>query len=128
MTDSPLSQPPVPNGPDFTNIDSQEKAEAGFLRGELEKLLLFPAEFGGTDDPHNVVYVPLGFAGIKSDIDRNIVRPLADQGKISRYEARPEYQDRSFIPMAINIVASGSGSFTTTINIWGKALERRGDV
>ncbi len=33
---------PQPNGPDFSNIDSQAKAEELFRRGDLEKLFLMP--------------------------------------------------------------------------------------
>ena len=97
MIDSHMKQSPVPNGPDFTDTDSLAKAEARFQRGELEKLLLLPAEFGGTNDPRNVVYVPVGFVAIKSGIDQNVIKPLAAQGKITEYQASPEYQDRSFI-------------------------------
>src|SRR2546423_911623 len=119
-------QPPaVPDGPDFSDTDSREKAEARTQRGELEKLLLLPADFGGTDDPRNIVYVPRGFGAIKAAIDTNMIKPLIADGKATGYEATPEYQGRSFVPIAIKIVASDPGSFTTAINIWGKALARK---
>src|SRR5947209_5495611 len=108
-----------PNGPDFSGIDSQEKAEELFRRGDLEKLFLMPLEFGGEDSPLNTLYVPLGVADIKSGIDNNVIAPLASEGKITRYKAMPEYQGRSFIPVAIRIVASEPEEFSTTINIWG---------
>jgi hypothetical protein len=114
----------VPNGPDYSGINSKAKAEAGLQSGELEKLWLLPAEFGGTDDPRNIVYVPAGFVAIKADVDTNIIKPLVADGKITEYQATPEYQDRSFVPIAIKIVASNPGSFTSDINIWGKALAR----
>ncbi len=117
-------QAPVTDGPDFSDTSSKEKAEARVQRGELEKLFLLPAEFGGTDDPRNVVYVPRGFVAIKANIDVNIIKPLIAQDKVTRYEATPEYQGKSFVPIAIKIVASDPGSFTTSINIWGKALAR----
>jgi hypothetical protein len=119
---------PSPDGPDFSDTDSKVKVEARLQRRELEKLLLLPAEFGGTDDSRNVVYVPLGFAAIKAGIDTNIIKPLVAQRKITQYQATPEYQGRSFVPIAIKIVASNPGSFTTTINIWGKALARTIDA
>jgi hypothetical protein len=115
---------PPPNGPDFSAIDSREKAEALFRRGELEKLYLMPLDFGGTDDPHNVLYVPVGIAAIKEEIDANVIAPLAEEGKITQYRAVPEYQGRSFIPIAIQVVASDPGEFSSTINIWGEALTR----
>ncbi len=115
----------VPNGPDFSGIDSKAEAEAHLQSGELEKLFLLPAEFGGTDDPRNVVYVPRGFVAIKSGIDTNIVKPLVAEGKITQYQAIPEYQGKSFVPIAIKIVATNPGSFTSDINIWGQALARK---
>ena len=119
---------PRPHGPDFSEVDSQAKAEALFRRGELEKLLLMPLEFGGSDNPLNTLYVPIGVADIKAGIDNNIIAPLVADGKVSKYTASPEYQGESFIPIAIKIEASDPGSFTTTINIWGDALARDQDT
>src|SRR5262249_13993911 len=113
-----------PSGPDFSGIDSQSKAEELFRRGDLEKLFLMPLEFGGQDIPLNPLYVPVGSAGVKADIDNNVIGPLAAEGKITNYTATPEYQGNSFIPIAIKIVASEPGQFSTTINIWGEALTR----
>jgi hypothetical protein len=115
---------PPPNGPDFSRIDSQAKAEELFRRGDLEKLFLMPLEFGGQDIPLNTLYVPIGIADIKAGIDANVIGPLAAEGKITKYTATPEYQAKSFIPIAIEIVASDPGEFRTTINIWGEALTR----
>jgi hypothetical protein len=117
-------KPPKPNGPDFSWIDSREKAEELFQRGDLEKLFLMPLEFGGLDGPLNTLYVPIGVASIKWGIDNNVIGPLVATGKITHYKACPEYQGKSFIPIAIKIVASDPGDFTTTINIWGEALSR----
>ncbi len=111
-------------GPDFSGINTKDKAEAGCQSGELEKLFLLPAEFGGSEDSRNVVYVPRGFVAIKVDIDNNIIKPLVAKGKVARYEAVPEYAGKSFVPIAIKIVASNPSSFTSDINIWGKALGR----
>ncbi|MDR3637836.1 MAG: hypothetical protein P4L84_28780 [Isosphaeraceae bacterium] len=117
-------KPPRPNGPDFSTIDSREKAVKLFERGDLEKLFLMPLEFGGEDNALNTLFVPVGLAGVKAGIDGNVVAPLAADGKITRYKAMPEYQGRSVIPIAIKIEASDPGSFTATINIWGEALAR----
>ncbi|MBX3401203.1 MAG: hypothetical protein KF873_20920 [Gemmataceae bacterium] len=113
-----------PNGPDFSNIDSRAKAEELFRRGDLEKVFLMPLEFGGEDIPQNTLYVPVGMANVKADIDNNIIGPMAAAGKITKYTATPEYQGNSFIPIAINIVASDPGEFQSTIKIWGEALSR----
>jgi hypothetical protein len=117
-------KPPRPNGPDFSAIDSREKAIELFEWGELEKLFLMPSEFGGVDNALNTLFVPVGLASIKAGIDNNVIAPLAADGKITHYSAMPEYQGRSVIPIAIKIVASDPGEFTATINIWGEALAR----
>ncbi|MFO0826164.1 MAG: hypothetical protein U0792_24115 [Gemmataceae bacterium] len=117
---------PQPTGPDFSGIDSREKAEELFRRGDLEKLFLMPLEFGGQDIPVNTLYVPVGLAAVKAGIDNGVIGPLAAEGRITKYTATPEYQGNSFIPIAIKIVASDPGEFSTTINIWGKALARGG--
>ena len=115
-------KPPPPNGPDFSAIDSQARAEELFRRGELEKLFLMPLAFGGEDIPPNTVYVPVGFATIKDRIDHNVIGPLVEAGTVTSYTASPQYQGASFIPISIRIVASNPGEFTTTLNIWGDAL------
>src|SRR5262245_30974620 len=117
-------KPPPSNGPDFSEIDSRDKAEKLCRRGELEKLFLMPLEFGGQDVPQNVLFVPIGVAGVKWGIDNNVIGPLVAEGKITQYTATPEYEGKSFIPIAIKIVASNPGNFSTTINIWGEALGR----
>jgi hypothetical protein len=115
---------PPSNGPDFSVIDSRAKAEKLVRSGELERLFLMPLEFGGQEVPLNTLYVPVGIASVKAGIDNNIIGPLAADGKITNYSATPEYQGKSFIPIAIKIVASDPGQFSSTINIWGEALTR----
>ncbi|QQS03523.1 MAG: hypothetical protein IPK50_14590 [Fibrobacterota bacterium] len=109
-------------GPDYSGIDSQAKAEALFERGELAKLLLMPTEFGGLDVPENVVYVPAFVLDLKSDIERNIIMPMAAEGKVTRYAAEPQYQGDSFIPTAIKVIASNPGNFSSLLKIWGTGL------
>lgn len=112
----------MPNGPDFSHVDSQQAAEALAAQGQLEKLLLLPPEFGGEDVPPNVVYVPVGLADVKRRIDLGTIADLVRDGKVTRYAATPQYQGDSFIPSAVTIVASDPGSFTTRLAIWGDAL------
>jgi len=87
------------------------KAEALYHRSEIEKLFLLPLEFGGQDFPENVWYVPSGNAQIRAEIDHNLIRLLIAAGKVTQYTATPEYQGKSFIPIAIRIVASDPGEF-----------------
>jgi hypothetical protein len=112
------------NGPDFSGVTSLAKAQELLRTGALERLFLMPVEFGGRDTPENILYVPVGVAGIKSGIDNNVIAPLVSVGEIKRYQAVPEYQGSSFIPIAIRITASDPAEFSTTISIWGEALTR----
>jgi len=113
-----------PPGPDFSDVDSLKLAAAMYRKGKLERMHLIPLEFGGPDDENNVVYVPLGLSDVKRGIDVNVIGPLVDAGKVTQYKAEPEYEGESFVPIAIKITAWEPGKFTTTINIWGEALER----
>jgi len=118
------SKKPASRGPDFSDVDSPKKAEALYRKGQLEKLLLLPPEFGGEDIPDNTLYVPIGVGAIKNRIDQNMIGPLVDEGKVRQYTAEPEYQGDSFIPIALKITAWDPGEFTTTIRIWGEALSQ----
>lgn len=110
------------NGPDFSKVDSREKAQRLADEGVLVKLHLLPFEFGGDDVTPNIVYVPTFAAELKRGMEANIIMPLAQDGKITRYAASPKYQARSFVPNAIEIRATDPGSFEATIRIWGEAL------
>jgi hypothetical protein len=124
----PKEPGPPAQGPDFSNVDTREKALMLVEKGQLEPLYLMPPEFGGPEDPRNVVYVPIGIAEIKRSTDLNIIAPLVESGDIQKYSAVPEYRGRSFVPMAIKIEASDPKRFECEINIWGEALDREAEV
>lgn len=111
------------SGPDFSDVDSQAKAVELFKRGKLEKLFLLPPEFGGTEAPENVVYVPVGLAALKASTDNNVVGKLAEEGKVTRYRAVPKYAGKSFIPISIEITASDPGNFVFDLAVWGEGLK-----
>lgn len=82
-------------GPDYSGVDSRDKAEALVQKGELQKLLLIPSEFGGEDVPPNVVYVPAFAVELKVSTDQDVILPLAQEGKVTRYNAAPEYEGKA---------------------------------
>jgi hypothetical protein len=110
------------SGPDFSHVDSQDKAEQLASRGELARLHLVPPEFGGTDDPGNLVYVPSFVVELKQETDANVIAPLVREGRVRSYAATPRYEGTSFVPVSIEIRASDPGDFETSLRIWGPAL------
>ena len=122
---SPGDAEPGGPGPDFSGIRSRDQAESAAIAGTLEPLYLLPPELGGTDDPRNVLYVPIGVADAKRRIDLDVVAPLVEDGSVTQYRCHPEYQGDSFVPIALSIRAWEPREFTATIDIWGTALPRR---
>lgn len=90
------------------------------------KLLLMPMAFGGEEIELNTVFVPVAAVALKERIDREIVEPLAAQGKVRRYAASPRYLGASFVPAAIHIEASDPASFNGVVHIWGDAAPDTG--
>lgn len=115
---------PDPPGPDFSSIDSEEKAEALAREGTLAPLCMMPLRFGGEESARNRLLVPPAVVALKDRCD-GMVEDLLRQGKVSGYQCRPEYQGTCFIPTAVNVVASQKGEpvFTQRIRIWGDALK-----
>jgi len=113
-----------PPGPDFSHIDSREKAERLVETGELVALLMLPEEFGGDGRPENVVFVPQFVADLRESAHENIIRPLVAEGKVTQYSVEPEYAGKCFIPIALKLKAYNPAEFTYEIRIWGEALGR----
>lgn len=74
--------------------------------------------------PPNVVYVPAFAVELKSRMDLNVVRPLAEKGSVRTYTATPAYEGKSVIPVSIRISATDPGRFEGTVGIWGKGLDQ----
>lgn len=107
----------VENGPDFSNIDSIDKAVALYEKGVLSKIYMMPLEFGGEDIPANTLYVPEFVQEFKEGFDR-MVEKLLEEGKRISLDANPEYKGKSFIPSKLTLEVSGEAEFIETINIW----------
>ena len=103
-------------------LDSPEKVRAAHVSGTLEKVYLLPAEFGGKDTAENIVYLPHGLGDLKRQIDGTVTE-LVRANKVNKYEARPEYTGKSFVPVRILIKAwhsdtSKAGSLNSVLEIW----------
>ena len=92
-------------------------------KGELVPILLLPEIFGGDNLEANVVFVPSFAADLKNSADENIVKPLAAEGRITRYRAEPVYSGKSFVPVALSIHAHDPSDFHHRIAIWGEGLD-----
>ena len=106
--------------PDYSEVTSREKAQALEAKGELVKILLFPEEFGGSDTPENVVYVPKAAADAKDLITETLVR-FFKEGLIDNLQVEPTYKGDSFIPSRLVMKTSHStkeGKFNPTIEVW----------
>ena len=114
------------NGPDFSQVDSLEKALALVGEGVLEPLLLRPIEFGGSETQENCLYVPVGFAALKHSHDMNVIGPLVQKGLVRQYAARPSYEGKSFVPNSIFVRAHDPRDVSFTLAIWGSALTEEG--
>lgn len=112
------------SGPDYSAVTSREAAALLVEKNELVPMLLLPELFGGEAHPANVVFVPPFAAEIKMSTDQNVIRPLAESGKVTRYNAKPTYAGKSFVPVAVTIQAHEPGDFTQTIQIWGEGASK----
>ena len=113
------------DGPDFSRVDTPEKVRRLLAEGMLERVLLLPAEFGGEEIEPNIVHVPMGLAAIKAETDRNVILPLAEQGKVTRYVSTPTYVGKSRIPTAVQIEATDPATFTFELRCWGDGLSAK---
>jgi hypothetical protein len=104
-------------GPDYTTIDSNEKAIALYQKGNLVKLYLMPIEFGGQDIAMNCVYVPQFVQIFKERFDL-MVGKMVEEGKQLNYSASPQYKGNSFIPSQILISVTGDAQFSEEIKVW----------
>ena len=105
---------------DFWNFTSKEMVIEYSPHGKLVKMLLFPAEFGGEDLSHNIVYVPPGIPDINDQITATLMR-FFKEGRINKLDVKPEYTGNSFVPSKIRMKAWHSdkqGSFEPCIDIW----------
>lgn len=107
-------------GPDFSSVDSREKALELYKQGQLEKAYLFPLELGGHDVEANIVYLPIGLGAMKKQLDGTAMK-LAEDGLISKLTVEPIYKGTSFIPAKILIKGSHpnrTGTFEPVLEIW----------
>jgi hypothetical protein len=103
--------------PDYSHIDSKEKAEQLYARKELVKLHLLPLDWGGEDAALNTIYVPEFAFEQKCTIDA-MIEELLEAGYNLSYTASPEYKGNSFIASKLLIKVRGDRELDASIEIW----------
>ncbi len=93
-------------GDDDNTPDRGASAEFAEMRrsGRVERALLVPAEFGGTDDARNVVYLPPAAAQEKRRIDGEVAGWI-ERGARVRYRAVPHYERGAVVPVTVALTA-----------------------
>lgn len=102
---------------DYSEIDSNEKAQELYDKGQLSKLHLVSLDFGGEDSLLNSLFVPRHAKEKKEKFDLTLMKMLQDGLKLG-FKANPEYKGKSFIPSKIVINVTGDKTLTETIDIW----------
>jgi len=87
---------------------AREELDSLLASGLVEKVLMLPAEFGGTDDPRNITYLPPALAERKRAFDAE-VRRRVEAGEDMDFKVTPEYDGDSFVPARLHMEA-GSGA------------------
>jgi hypothetical protein len=103
--------------PDYSHIDSNEKAQQLCAQKELVKLHLMPLDWGGEDVALNTIYVPEFVLEQKARLD-GVIEELLEAGHNLSYAASPEYKGNSFIASKLIIKVSGDRQMEATIEIW----------
>lgn len=106
--------------PDFAQVASLDQAKELAAKGQLAKLLMFPAEFGGDDVAMNAVYVPPRSVRQRT-AHIQMLRAWIEEGAVNMLDVSPEYKGTSFVPSRIHMHASHSESGeqrTLTLEVW----------
>jgi hypothetical protein len=95
---------------DFERRRVAAKAELDDLlaRGLVQPVFLFPAMFGGTDDPRNVTWLPPACIREKEQFDQQVLREV-ERGQEVAYTATPAYSGDSMVPSQVHLTADGMG-------------------
>lgn len=100
----------------FTEITTYDQCLELYQSGQLDKRHLIPERFGGPDEQHNQLFMPLGSGDALDAINNGAVAELLagkTSGQYVHYNVSPNYKGDSYIP----------GSFTLTAHLVDEATE-----
>jgi len=96
---------------------AREQLDSLLARGLVEKVLMWPAEFGGTDDPRNVTYLPQALAARKRAFDAEVRRHV-EAGEDMDFKVTPEYDSDSFVPARLHMEAGrGAAALNEVVEV-----------
>jgi hypothetical protein len=108
-------------GYDYSMVDTREKAQRLVQLGELVALPMLPALFGGDETRiENIVFVPPSIARRKEQIDEETILPRIEAGARVDYHVRPENDEVSFVPVALNVIAYCPEPLVYRLAIWSR--------
>ncbi|MEP9358835.1 hypothetical protein [Sphingomonas sp. KR3-1] len=108
------------NAPDFSDITSKAAANRLVREGRLVRIRLFPAELGGRDDPHNIVYIPPAVEEVRQLLIGTLKRFTAED-LIDQLDVRADYKGASIVPSRIRFIAThsrGGAPFEAALEVW----------
>jgi hypothetical protein len=76
--------------------------------GHVQRVLLFPSIFGGTDDPRNVSWLPPACIQEKEQFELQVRQAMERSGEPVEYTATPIYSGDSMAPVEIRLTASNA--------------------
>ena len=101
----------------FEEVDSLERAQELYKQGALERIYCVPLDFGGSEGPENILYVPKNVKDQKIRHNEKLIE-LVESGKNLNYHLSPIYKGKSFIPAQIDIKVTGDGDYSLLIEVW----------
>lgn len=108
------------NGPDFSDITSKAAANRLVREGRLVRIRAFPAELGGPDYKHNILYVPPAVEAARQLLIGTL-RRFTEEDLIDKLDVQAEYRGTSIIPVRIRYVAThsrGGEPFEGVVEVW----------
>ncbi|MFT3977263.1 MAG: hypothetical protein QM688_09150 [Sphingomonas bacterium] len=106
--------------PDFTAVTRVVAVKRLAAKGELVKILLFPAELGGKPDKENVAYITPQAAADRALAIQTLTQMMHD-GVVNQMTVESDYRGDSVIPTRIRMKAWREGnkdSFEQSIEVW----------
>jgi hypothetical protein len=104
---------------DFAGVTTTASARRLVRSRVLRPVALFPHEFGGPKDAHNVAYVTPDAEARRAALIAEL-RPRIASGELETMDVEPAYRGDSVVPTRIVMIAHrrAGGDVRLTIDVW----------